>query len=163
VKGKLNEIKYRQKRYADKHTVHREQLNPNDKVVVQTGPRQWIPATIVEQANAPRSYNIQKQLDGKIIRRNSQHIVKTSATMATEVSPRPDYSRNDDLQHRITFNNNTADGNSQSENIYRNIPVRDNTSDHPVNPVETNASTPPILPYTTRSGRTVRQPIKLDL
>jgi hypothetical protein len=35
VKGKLNEIKYRHKIYADRHTMRREQLNLNDKVVVQ--------------------------------------------------------------------------------------------------------------------------------
>jgi hypothetical protein len=71
--------------------------------VVQTGSRQWIPAIFVEQANAPRSYNIRKQLDGKIIRRNSQHNVKTSATITTEVCPRPDYSHNDAVPILVSF------------------------------------------------------------
>jgi hypothetical protein len=76
------------------------------------------------------------------------------------VCQRPDYSHNDDLQHQNSTKysdlNNTADRNSQSENIFRNIPVRENPSLQSAHPA--NTSTPPILPYTTRSGRTVRQP-----
>jgi hypothetical protein len=73
VKQNLKNNKGQQKHYAHRSSVNRQILVPYTNVLVQKGPRNWIPGVIVKEADSPRSYVIRKP-DGKLIRRNSQHV-----------------------------------------------------------------------------------------
>jgi hypothetical protein len=78
VREILQDIKGQQKHYADRNTVNRKILIRDTNDLVQKGSRNWIPGVIVKKADSPRSYVIRKP-DGKLIRRNSQHKLQTSA------------------------------------------------------------------------------------
>ena len=63
------------KEYYDLHSKALPELLPNQQVRIQDPVRKtWQPARVIEQANTPRSYIVEKQNDGGILRRNRQQI-----------------------------------------------------------------------------------------
>jgi RNase H-like domain found in reverse transcriptase/Reverse transcriptase (RNA-dependent DNA polymerase)/Integrase zinc binding domain len=165
VKQNLQNIKGQQKHYADRNTVNRKKLVPDTNVLVQKGPRNWIPGVIVKEADSPRSYVIRKP-DGKLIRRNSQHVVQTSANVNFEREP----SIHADVMAR---NRETDDHPDGVEENHRQLTPRNGFRGFESQPELNRLSTAqmgsevvgdvPFTLYVTRSGRSVRPPVRLDL
>ena len=74
-KERRGKDKKKQCKYYDQHTKVRKDLR-NGEVVRKLRDAKWIPATVLEKADEPRSY-ILKTENGRTYRRNRGHILKT--------------------------------------------------------------------------------------
>lgn len=74
VPDELRKLKTQQKRHADpKKIIPDRKFEIGENIRVQQGHRDWVPGTVVEKCDQPRSYIIQRS-DGSTIRRNTHHL-----------------------------------------------------------------------------------------
>ena len=76
VRDSLVKQQQRSQLYHHRQTKPLTPLKPNEVVRVKHG-SQWKPAVVIHRHTTPRSYII-KTADGKILRRNQQHLRPTS-------------------------------------------------------------------------------------
>ena len=129
-----------QKMYHDCTVHHLPPLKPGNKVHVQLSKGdKWTPAQVTAPSSTPRSYQVQTD-DGRSYRRNRLF-------MKPRTSPPPV---------------NPPERNTLKGNIRQDAPPR-SPSPRP-EPASRKASTPPPPgTYITRSGRSVKTRLKMDL
>ncbi|XP_036347774.1 uncharacterized protein K02A2.6-like [Rhagoletis pomonella] len=80
VPEELFRLRCSQKQYADRGASQRPKLKTGEKVLLQKGHREWIPAKVISETQYPRSVIVQTE-SGAIYRRNNHHLRKTGATI----------------------------------------------------------------------------------
>uniref|UniRef100_A0A1Y1JVN9 Uncharacterized protein n=1 Tax=Photinus pyralis TaxID=7054 RepID=A0A1Y1JVN9_PHOPY len=137
VKSKLQVLRGVQAKYANQNK--KEETTPlktGDAVRIETSHRNWIAGKVIAETQNPRSVVV-KTNDGKVIRRNSTHLHKTIAeipTLPKATVPTP----------------------SEEENPSTTEETSENEGTKPP-PANTDKA------KTTRAGRTVKAPQRLDL
>lgn len=158
-------------------------FNVGDRVRVKTDREtEWVPATVTSKTQYPRSYIVQTP-NGRTLRRNTKHLTRsrawTNTTTREPISNDRDALFRDFLDRRMkTFNTRSMENSSNTVNRDEHLPVNDSAttnSDNAVSNTENNiqtrthhhvppaATNEPATAVTTRSGRTVRAPSKLNL
>ncbi len=135
IKDKLNAKIVQSKQYYDKNCkVRSSNFQVNDPVMIQKG-NVWEPGRIRQIYKTPRSYVV-TQSNGRDVRRNSIHLRKSLNCTPTH-NPEPE------LQSK-----------------HSHPPMTENNKNAPQ--TQTNPNINPDQP-TTRYGRTIKKPSKLDL
>lgn len=89
VTEELRRLRTEQNSYADRVTLPRPPIKSGEDVMIQTGHRDWQPATVVQETQNPRSVIVQTP-NGKRYRRNSIHLTfvrKTKVKMNNDAKP----------------------------------------------------------------------------
>ena len=154
VMQRLNQQKANQKFFHDsKSASDLPSLLPGDQVRMASsrGSKRWNPAIVVKRHVSPRSYIV--EAGGHEYRRNRRHL-RRSTEVANTTEHCTDPSADDGTPHL----NNDQPPSPPKE-------TWDGSSSQQQEPVTTSSAetSQPDEPYTTRSGRTVRCPQRLDL
>lgn len=136
VTDELRKLRLIQKSYADRIASPFLQLQVNDKVRLQQGHRDWIPATVTEQTKYPRSVMVETN-DGRTYRRNTHHLRRDKTTRSSSVL------------HSRTPTTDTND--SSPQEVIETEPAEAITQ-----------STIVTEPTVTRSGRISKPPARLN-
>lgn len=156
VKRHFDREKEKQKFYYDKRRGVKELPPLNTESAVRMTPlpgtKKWIPGTVTKHYNKPRSYVVQSDDPGnhRLYRRNRKHL-RTSTRTASKEYDRDISSDNfanddqNDIQPNEHKPNNTASDTNTSRSVV-SVANRNNHSD-----------------MTTRSGRRIKKPERLDL
>lgn len=129
-----------------------------DKVLHQIGPKNWKPAKVIQMVNPASSVVIQDNR-GKCYRRNTINIRQTSASVPEDNCVVPEVFGNP-----VVITENVSSNFDMSKRDDGPIPVdvSSNVSTH-INDGSIRFQTPNNVHQTTRSGRIVHPPRKLDL
>ena len=154
VMQRLNQQKANQKLYHDsKSASDLRPLLPGDQVRMAPSPgsKRWNPAIVVTRHVSPRSYIVES--GGHEYRRNRRHLHR-STEAANTTDHCSDLSADDGTLHL----NNDQSPSPPTEPC-------DGSSSQQQEPATTSSAetSQPDEPYTTRSGRAVRCPQRLDL
>ena len=154
VMQRLNQQKANQKFYHDSKTgSDLPPLRPGDQVRMAPSPgsKMWNPAIVVKRHVSPRSYIVES--GGHEYRRNRRHL-RRSTEAANTTDHCSDLVADDSTPHL----NNTMPSSPPTE-------LCDPPSCQQQEPATTYSAetSQPDEPYTTRSGRAVRRPQRLDL
>lgn len=139
VPRKILESRQQQKKYFDKGSHQLQILKPGDKVRMIKNKKEWEFGTVVSAKKEPRSYNIRTS-NGDVFRRNSRQLHLTKA----KIKEKP---------KTITI----AEPNQETEDERESRDVIE-SQDGPNTSSRREAEA-----KTTRSGRIVRPPDRLDL
>ncbi|KAB0801714.1 hypothetical protein PPYR_03900 [Photinus pyralis] len=131
------------KSYYDRNTKTRKSFS-NGENIVMFRDKKWEPARIIQKHDSPRSYVI-KDVNGHVMRRNSQHLRKSFNEF------KPISSTCDDLPAQ------NLNANFTNANISASDSTIESPNLNPVN-VENNISSP--APQITRPMRVVHKPLK---
>jgi transposase InsO family protein len=152
VRQKRELCQDRQKYYYDKAAKHLPQLNEGESVRVQKD-GVWKPATVVNNADTPRSYWVRTQ-DGASYRRNSNHLLRTREPPA---GPPPVIPQ---AYTPPVIATTPAQTSSQQKTPSPPRATKSDTTTQPVSPVRQSpvlrAADTPTGQVVTRSGRVVK-------
>lgn len=156
IKEKLKNRQQKQKHYHDKYSSKDlKSLKPGQKVAVLHD-KKWIPGTVIEKHQTPRSFVVETP-SGNKLRRNRRHINTTKA----DLHQREEISEPEILLRYETQRNQPSENPqiSQNQSVQRNesrssIQTSKNTSP------EKNQSVESAGVRSTRSGREIRAPTK---
>lgn len=145
---KLNEmLEKSQEIYSNKYNNRRKDLYPGQKVLLQEGHRNWVPAKVIAQDPNPRSYIVQTP-DGKQCRRNRQHLRER---MMDENYQQPHNQLSTTPETR-----EDEDTPKTKQGLKSTLP--NHPEQEPTDNSEQTMSTTPIK--TSRSGRMIKTPIR---
>ncbi|UYV75474.1 K02A2.6-like [Cordylochernes scorpioides] len=157
IQKQLVDNKVKMKNYYDRHTRPADPLSINDRVWFRKD-RRWIPGQLKNQANEPRSFYVKDQ-EGNEYRRNRIHIRedKRSETAHTDWEKPLELNQEQaDLQDlEETPSQPTSSGQLSSPGSPENVTT--------TGPPESCINGSPGNLITTRSGRVVRPPRRLNL
>ena len=172
IKRRLDQDKQRQKQNFDRHAAtDLPVLQPGDPVRMQPypGADRWLPATVVQRHQAPRSYVVEHQ--GRKYRRNRRQLrlstpssnIETHRLQRREPSPPlvPTQKRAEHTSRPTYPNRDTPDQSPVPQNP-GSLPKTPERA-IPMQRPETNSHQGHSTPVKTRSGRTVKPPQRLDL
>jgi hypothetical protein len=153
-----NLLKFRQlkqKRYFDQHASKvKRQLHVGESVRFKSLRGHWIPAVIQSRVDGvPRSYNVLTHQQN-VLRRNRKHIFPTRENVNLSSSPR----NVDPQEHNVSV----SQGHAQNINPRIDSPTESQIPKSP--PRAVDRRTPNIdVNKTSRCGRQIKKPVKLDL
>lgn len=142
VTNELRKLRLVQKNYADRVASPFLPLQPKEKVLLQQGHRDWVPATVIKTTEYPRSVLVETST-GRKYRRNTHHLRRVQPTVLRSHVPPPDQ---------------TVGAGDTEDTV--NSEVNDNTGANIASNYSDNdqITQPPV----TRSGRSVQQPNRLN-
>ena len=159
------------KYYHDaKHPKNLPCLSPGDSVRMSPlpGTKQWVPATVVEHHNTPRSYIVERK--GRKYRRNRQQLriaTQQANDSGGHVSPMLNARRADTTPTKPNESQQVANTTTSSaESRKAPEPVRvpkENPKGAPILPTGKRQIDKDSAPYYTSSGRLSQPPKKLNL
>lgn len=155
VGQQLAELRHKQKMYHDRVVKPTPAIQVGENVRMQRGPRDWISATVVGNTDKPRSLIVQAE-NGKQYRRNTIHLCPTKSTIKDPPAVAASPTRNEERQEDSLAPENTLPKPQSSSPPSQPEPS--------IKPVSTNSQCEMNKqPVVTRSGRTVKKVIKLNL
>ncbi|UYV60465.1 K02A2.6-like [Cordylochernes scorpioides] len=157
IQKQLVDNQVKMKNYYDRHTRPADPLSINDRVWFRKDKR-WIPGQLKNQANEPRSFYVKDQ-EGNEYRRNRIHIREDKRSETTHTDWEKPLELNQeqaDLQDlEETPSQPTSSGQLSSPGSPENVTT--------TGPPESCTNGSPGNLITTRSGRVVRPPRRLNL
>ncbi|UYV62970.1 K02A2.6-like [Cordylochernes scorpioides] len=157
IQKQLVDNQVKMKNYYDRHTRPADPLSINDRVWFRKDKR-WIPGQLKNQANEPRSFYVKDQ-EGNEYRRNRIHIREDKRSETTHTDWEKPLELNQeqaDLQDlEETTSQPTSSGQLSSPGSPENVTT--------TGPPESCTNGSPGNLITTRSGRVVRPPRRLNL
>ena len=144
VYNRLKERQETQKQYHDRSARDLPPLVAGQPVHVQTPQGHWNPAIIQKQCEEPRSYII-KTASGKELRRNRKHIREAGDAVIDQK----------DNNKQSTLVPSSSDSSQATE-------LQDSSKELPATASKTQTTPQITSEKTTRSGRIVRQPKRLN-
>lgn len=168
VSDQLRKEREKQKHHADKGAKQSRSYSTGEKVMIyDTNDGLWYTGEIVEPVTE-RSYTIRRD-DGAIMRRNTSYLkpshVQGTIIKKREVAASPSSFQN--IQEDTTISNNqhtTISNNQQTSTSTTEIPEDNNqTTESTFNNPDMSTANTPREEKKTRSGRTVKPVVKLDL
>lgn len=147
VQEELTELRLKQKKYGDQHRKTKEELKEGERIRYKIDHRSWRGGEVIQKNDNPRSIIIQTD-NGKQLRRNSGIIHKTSAIIPEKKElvtlPKSQPEIPEDVGQKV-------------------IPETRSQSSAPDPPAPQSKLVTPENVYRTKSGRTVKPRVKLDL
>ncbi|XP_011874086.1 PREDICTED: uncharacterized protein K02A2.6-like [Vollenhovia emeryi] len=137
----LEEARQKQKKYADRTRPGKLEVTPGENVRIRTGHRQWKGGTVVTHHEAPRSV-IVKTSEGTVLRRNYSDVHRTAANMGENKQP------STAIPIGLEGPTNIDDQQPETKDTEATAGAGENTK---------------VPTTTTRSGRAVRPPTRLNL
>lgn len=154
IKQGLQSVKDKQKASFDNKWNNKEllPLYPTDPVRVkpQQGEKEWIPGVIVRHHEAPRSYMV--QVGNRQLRRNRKHLRSSTHKANETIDDQPD-------DGKLHVESPPKESSQEPTSLTQATTNKTENSDHTQ---QASTSITP-KPNTTRSGRHVIPPKKLDL
>lgn len=136
IRDKLIDKQKKQKYFYDRHSKVLPDVQNNKSVYVKSNNCRNIPGTVLNKNVRPRSYNIQMHNSGREVIRNRKFIINRNTSHSSSAQQSKLNNFSDDDEHCVS---------NDKTNVIENQIVNNNAN------------------QTTRSGRIVRQPDRLQL